>query len=67
MTITTMHRYTTRPSGGNSPPKAERPTFRLVLRAEPGVDAVHALRHALKALLRRFGLRSISCEREQPR
>ena len=42
-----------------TPPKEARPIFVLRLRPEPRVDAVRALRAALKALLRRFGLRAI--------
>jgi hypothetical protein len=50
----------------DAPAKAsERPTYRLVLRPEPGVAAPdRALRHALKVLLRRFRLRCISAEEE---
>ena len=36
--------------------------FVLRLRPEPGVDAMHALRTALKFLLRRCGLRVISID-----
>jgi hypothetical protein len=39
-----------------------RPLYKLLLRPEPGVDPERALRHALKVLLRRFGLRAISAE-----
>jgi hypothetical protein len=49
-------------------PKAareKRPTFRLVLRAEPRVDPVPALKRGLKFLLRRCGLRCISVEEIQ--
>jgi hypothetical protein len=34
-------------------------TFTVVLRAEPGVDAIKALRNFLKLALRRFRLRAI--------
>jgi hypothetical protein len=45
----------------------KRPTFRLTLRLEPQVaDVDRALRHALKALLRRFGLRCIAIEPRPP-
>jgi hypothetical protein len=37
----------------------QRPTFVLTLWAAPGVDAVRALRWALKFLWRRFGLRCV--------
>jgi hypothetical protein len=44
---------------------AERPTFVVRLRPEPGVDdAVRTLRQALKVLLRRFGLRALYVRRE---
>jgi hypothetical protein len=35
-------------------PAKDRPTFTLQLRPEPGVDPVHALRSALKRLLRQL-------------
>jgi len=45
--------------------KILRPIFVLRLRAEPQVaDPVRALRHGLKTLLRRFGLRAVSVEQE---
>jgi hypothetical protein len=48
------------------PEKSERrPIFVLRLRPLPGVDAVRALRAALKTLLRRFGLHALSVELEQ--
>lgn len=43
----------------------QRPTFIVHLRPEPRVDAVRALRLALKTLLRRFGLRAISLEEKR--
>ena len=46
---------------------SDRQTFTVVLRPEPGVSAIPALRAALKVLLRRFGLRAISVrEQERP-
>ena len=39
-----------------------RPVYVIRLRPEPGVDAMHALRAALKFLLRRCGLRVISID-----
>jgi hypothetical protein len=45
-------------------PAADRPTYKVILRAEPGVDAVRNLRLALKFLLRRFGMRAISVSDE---
>ena len=39
-----------------------RPVYRILLRAEPGVDAERALRALLKTALRRFGLRCLSVE-----
>jgi hypothetical protein len=43
-------------------PAADRPTYKVILRAEPGVDAIRSLRLALKFLLRRFHLRCLSVE-----
>jgi hypothetical protein len=40
------------------------PVFIIRLRAEPKVGAIRALRGALKVLLRRFGLRTISVRAE---
>jgi hypothetical protein len=40
------------------------PIFLVRLRALPGVDAIRALRAALKTLLRRYGLRCESVEEE---
>ena len=49
-------------------PKAnERPTYRLLLRPEPGVDGERALRRLLKIALRRFRLRCISIEQDEIR
>lgn len=39
---------------------SERPTFNLLVRAEPGVDETRALRHLLKAMLRGYGVRCLS-------
>ena len=39
-----------------------RPVFIVTLRAEKGVDAIRAMRGALKVLLRTFGLRCIRLE-----
>jgi len=39
--------------------------FVLKLRALPGVDAVRALRHALKRLLRSYGLKCIDLREER--
>jgi hypothetical protein len=38
----------------------------LRLRPEPGVDAIRALRWALKSMLRRHGLRCVSVEEQKP-
>src|SRR5262245_23332394 len=46
------------------PHQPDRPTFTLKLRAEPGVEAVPALRRMLKVALRRWGLRALSVESE---
>jgi hypothetical protein len=46
-------------------PEQKRPIFVVRLRPEPGVaDPVRALRAALKILLRRFGLRCVSAQRD---
>jgi len=46
----------------------QRPTFVVRLRPESHVtDAVHALRQALKVLLRRFGLRAVDVRTEGAR
>jgi hypothetical protein len=37
-----------------------RPIFVLRLRPEKGINPIHGLRHALKELLRRHGLRCVS-------
>jgi hypothetical protein len=42
--------------------RASGPTFVITLRAAPDVDAIRALRWALKLLLRKFGLRCVSIE-----
>lgn len=42
-----------------------RPTFIVRLQPKPGVDAVRALRAALKVLLRRFGLKAIEVKQEE--
>jgi hypothetical protein len=36
-----------------------RESYVLILRPEPGIDGIRALRAALKYLLRRFGLRVV--------
>ena len=41
-----------------------RPTYHLIVRAEPRVDEVRALRALLKMMLRRFGLRCLSVKPE---
>ena len=45
-------------------PETKRPIFVLRLQPLPRVDAIKALRAALKNLLRQFGLRALSVERE---
>jgi hypothetical protein len=42
----------------------DRPLFTITLRPEPGVDPIRALRHALKRLLRDYGMRAISATEE---
>jgi hypothetical protein len=49
----------------HDPRSCGRPTYALRLRAEPGVDAVRALRAALKNMLRRYGLRCLSAHEEK--
>jgi hypothetical protein len=44
---------------------AERVIYVLRLVALPGVDAIRALRWALKGLLRKHGLRCLSIDREK--
>jgi hypothetical protein len=44
----------------------KRPIFVLRLQPLPRVDAIKALRAALKNLLRQFGLRALSVEQEPP-
>lgn len=39
---------------------SERPTYVVVLRPDPRVDGIRALRGALKVLGRRFGLRVVT-------
>lgn len=43
----------------------DRPTYVLVLRPEPGVDAIRSLRVGLKILKRRLGLKAVRVT-EQP-
>lgn len=47
-------------------PAAERPVYKLSVRAEPGVDEVRSLRWLLKGMLRQFGLRCVDIRREPP-
>jgi hypothetical protein len=42
-----------------------RESYVLILRPEPGIDSIRALRAALKFLLRRLGLRAVTVT-EQP-
>jgi hypothetical protein len=44
---------------------ADRPIFILRLRAQPGIDAVKALRSVLKGLLRHHGLVALSVQEER--
>jgi hypothetical protein len=54
------------PRSSNESPKfkqaGRRSIFTLRLRPEKGVDPIRALRGALKILLRKFGLRTVSVE-----
>jgi hypothetical protein len=45
--------------------KRVRPTYVVRLRPQPRVDAIRALRVALKILLRRFGLRAVEVKEER--
>jgi hypothetical protein len=45
--------------------KNERPTYALRIRAEPGVDAIRALRAWLKRGLRDFGLRCLELQQQK--
>jgi len=47
------------------PPAADRPTFIIRVRPQPGVDPIKALRAALKTLLRRYGLRALEVTEEE--
>jgi len=47
------------------PRSCGRPTYALRLRAEPGINAIHALRAVLKTMLRRYGLRCLSAYEEK--
>jgi hypothetical protein len=44
--------------------KVDRPIFVLRLRPELGIDPIRGLRHALKELLRRHGMRCVSVDEE---
>ena len=45
-------------------PRDRRPIFVVRLQARPGVDPIRALRAALKALGRRYGLRAVAVSQE---
>jgi hypothetical protein len=42
------------------------PVYIIAVTPRPGVDDIRALRWALKAMLRRFGLRCLSIEERAP-
>lgn len=46
-------------------PAAQRPTYKLRLRPEKGVDPIRSLRHVLKRTLRDHGMRAVSVEEEK--
>ena len=48
--------------GTASTERLKRPSYKVVLRAEPGIDGVLALRAFLKTALRRYGLRCVTVE-----
>jgi hypothetical protein len=52
-------------SGARHRRKDHRPIFVLRLRPEKGINPIHGLRHALKELLRRHGMRAVSVDDEQ--
>jgi hypothetical protein len=54
----------TEPKTTTEPAARKQSTFTVVLRAEPGVNPVLALRAALKLALRKFGLRCVSAIEE---
>ena len=43
----------------------DRPIFVLRLRSEKDINPIHGLRHALKELLRRHGMRCVSVREER--
>lgn len=47
-------------------PASERQVYTLRVRAEPGINETHALRHLLKAMLRAWGIRCLSIVPEKP-
>lgn len=44
---------------------AERPIYKLLVRAEKGVDEIRALRWFLKTMLRGYGIRCLSVTKER--
>lgn len=48
------------------PREAPRPVYQITVQAGPGVDETRALRHLLKALLRRLSLRCVDIRRVDP-
>ncbi len=54
------------PGAPQHPAAADRPVYRLMIRAEPGVNAIRALRWALKSMLRQHGLRCLSVDEVKP-
>jgi hypothetical protein len=56
--------FNSRPRAGQEQ-TARTPIYLLRLRPGPGIDPVHALRAALKSLLRRYGLRCVSAREER--
>lgn len=45
---------------------ADRPIWKLSLRAEPGINPIRALRWILKSVLRQHGMRCVDIRREPP-
>ena len=52
-------------SGARHRQKGDQPIFVLRLRPEKGINPIHGLRHAMKELLRRHGMRCVSVDGER--
>jgi len=58
--VAQSHKPLSRPSAKS------RPIFILEFRAQPGIDAIRAVKALLKFSLRRFGLKAVSVSERQP-